>query len=256
MRWIAIMFLTIIVSCKNDYGKHNFSFPEVLDTLPTTEIIYSTQSMKTPINDILAIGDKDLHQIKISKEQPVRYNEPARYRDTLLHKSGLQILVDTNQIMAIDLGYYEIPPPPPLNGENNSFTKNTYLVQALNVYVVNSSEQITHVDHQDARLIMIQEAKDEFGNWRPIEFWRHHRSGTPYGTIELHPDQFVISKILRYNGEFETNIRLKLKNGKHTVYSEPFRGTINTNQFNLPDSFYEWQQYMQENISLDRIFLN
>ncbi len=255
MRLIAIMILTVIVSCKSDLGGGNFNFPEVLDTLPKTEIRYSTQSMKSPINDILAIGDKDLNQIRITRDQPISYAEPARYKDTLINKSDLQIFVDTENLVTIDLGYYEILPPT-FNNENSPEKKNKDLVQALNVYVVNSSEKTAHLDHQSARLIMIQEAKDELGVWRPIEFWKYHRSGTPYGTIELTPDQFVISKILKYDGEFETDIRLKLKNGKHIIYSAPFRGTINTNQFNLPDSFYERQEYMQENISLDRIFLN
>jgi hypothetical protein len=243
------MILILTVSCKNDYGKYNFRFPEVLDTLPTTDIRYSCQSMKSPINDILAIGDKDLYQIHITKEQPVRYAEPTRYRDTLLNKSGLKVIVDTIQNMSIDLGYYKVLPPP-LTGEIRSLIKQTYLVQALNAFVVNLSENITHLDHQDARLIMIQEAKDELGIWRPIEFWRHHRSGTSYGTVELHPNQYVITKILRYDGEFETDIRLKLKNGRDIIYSEPFRGTININQFELPENL------MQANISLDSIFLN
>lgn len=176
MRWIAIMILVETVSCKSDLGESHFNFPEVLDTLPKTEIRYSTQSMKSPINDILTISDIGLNQIRISRCQPVRYAEPAQYKDTLINKSGLQVFVDTENLMSIDLGCYEIFPPT-FSNEDSPELKNTFLVQALNVYVVNSSDKTTHLDHQGARLIMIQEAKDELGAWRPIEFWRFHRSG-------------------------------------------------------------------------------
>ncbi len=45
--------------------------------------------------------------------------------------------------------------------------------------------------------------------------------------ISILPGDVIISSVIKYTGDFETILRLKLDN----VYSKPFKGNINKSQF-------------------------
>lgn len=99
-------------------------------------------------------------------------------------------------------------------------------------YLINTTNDTIESTTQDGSLIMIQEALNKKGEWQPIEYWVHSGCGNSYfNPLMLAPGNFVVVPIRKYQGNFETKIRLKWKNGKETYYSEPFEGSINTTQF-------------------------
>lgn len=105
---------------------------------------------------------------------------------------------------------------------------------------------------------MIQEARDEEGNWRPIEFWNYSDCAHSYGAIGILPNNCVVAKVLKYQGDFETEIRVKLRNGNKVFYSNSFVGSINIKQFDLPEDYKTniLAHRMNEKDYLDKIFLD
>jgi hypothetical protein len=99
-------------------------------------------------------------------------------------------------------------------------------------HLINASDSIVKIERQDGSLIMIQEAKNEEGEWVPIEHWLYSWCGNSYmNPLVLEHGQKVMIPIKKYSGTFETVVRLKLKIGEVLVYSDPFISSIDLNQF-------------------------
>lgn len=99
-------------------------------------------------------------------------------------------------------------------------------------FLVNTTDTSFHAQRQDGSLIMIQEAQDADGEWKPIEYWVWSGCGNSYfSPLELMPGECVYIPIRRYQGEMHTKIRLKMDTGKGIFYSEPFESTISKAQF-------------------------
>jgi hypothetical protein len=108
----------------------------------------------------------------------------------------------------------------------------TYTDSAFTAYLVNATDTSVGVIHQDGSLIMIQEAQDPTGKWSPVEIWYHSDCGNSYfGSPAIGSNQYVKIPIPKYSGSFQTKLRLKLKIGKGILYSEPFNGSVDPEQF-------------------------
>ncbi len=99
-------------------------------------------------------------------------------------------------------------------------------------YLVNTSDSSFRAKRQDGSLIMIQEALDKEGKWRPIEYWVYSGCGNSYfDPLELNPGKYVMIPIKKYSGDFETKIRLRFLQGNNLYCSEPFNAKIDQSQF-------------------------
>lgn len=99
-------------------------------------------------------------------------------------------------------------------------------------YLINATKDTIIATRQDGSLIIIQEALNEKGEWKPIEYWVHSGCGNSYfDPLRLDPGNFVLVPIKKYTGNYQTKIRLKWKNGVEINYSESFDGSINKSQF-------------------------
>ena len=85
------------------------------------------------------------------------------------------------------------------------------------------------------RVTLIQEAKDDHGNWRPIEYINNYIGcGTGvFHEIELHPMEFIEIYVRKYCGSLNTTLRIKLLTQNTVLYSEKYEGYINPTQFDL-----------------------
>ena len=278
----TIYILTILLfACGQSADKTNitlqndFSIPFILDSLAAPDKTYRTSEMQVPINDIIYNGNfsDTINLSGYDRYDYDNYLDFQDYRDSSIVKHGLKLYISNRQLLAIDLENFSIPPPPTLVENSNEFefdsiaTAKTYdkwkqrprnYIQAIPVFIHNPSKDTIYLDQQDGRVIMIQEAKDENGQWKPIEFWRYSWCGNSYGAVGLLPNTVAIVKIFKYEGDFETEIRLKLKNGNDIIYSDSFKGKINKSQFDLPSDIKE--NYLARKLDdkeyLDRIFLN
>lgn len=113
----------------------------------------------------------------------------------------------------------------------------------MTVYLINTSKDtFNYTSVQDGSLIMIQQAKDEHGNWRPVESWCWSFCGNSYEDfLRLVPNTYITAQGPRYKGDFKTEMRLVFitaeKNKLLKIYSEPFEGSINKSQLELPDDY-------------------
>ncbi len=101
-------------------------------------------------------------------------------------------------------------------------------------YLINTTDSTLTARKQDGSLIMIQEAIDQHGAWKPIEYWVHSGCGNSYfNPLELEPDHYVMIPIKKYTGAWKTQIRLKWKLGGKVMYSGSFKGSIDMAQFKM-----------------------
>jgi len=103
--------------------------------------------------------------------------------------------------------------------------------QYLTLVLINDTGKRISINGQDGSVFMIQEAKDQKGKWRPIEFWRGSGCGMSYRGISIGAGKQVMTLAPRYKGSLKTQIRFKLNDGKRILYTKPFSGSVNPVQF-------------------------
>lgn len=129
-------------------------------------------------------------------------------------------------------------------------------VNAYPVFIRNTSKDTLNIDNQDGALFLIQEAKNKMGNWQPIEYWRYSICGNSYGYTSLGSNDILIIKKVKYQGEFETEMRLKLRINNKLFYSKPFKGSINIEQFDLKNLDDFTKKRLKNKDYINHIFLN
>lgn len=273
MRVIAFLYIVVLLACGQKTNKLNLNPfagrkpPVVLDSLSTTENLYKAQEIRVPSNFIAFIGQY-ADTIRIKQSVPLVYNFISFEGDSTHHypaKDELQLIVNENQLLSMYDDLYPAPPPllasedgDPEKALEIGLKRQRNCVRAIPVFIVNTSNDTLLIDHQDERVIMIQEAKDELGNWKPIEYWLFSSCGNSYGYVSLPPKQLALIKVTRYSGNFRTQMRLKLRNRNTIFYSNIFTGYINKKQFELPSNATDsiTRQKFENKDYFDRAFLN
>lgn len=112
----------------------------------------------------------------------------------------------------------------------NKFKKDTF--EYFTGYLINNTDSTVKLTRQDGSLIMIQEALDEEGEWKPIEHWVPSRCGNSYfHPLYIDSGEYVIIPIRKYKGSFKTKIRLKFVYKREVHFSDSFDASINKSQF-------------------------
>jgi hypothetical protein len=252
---IYISTIILFISCKKDnVADQSFNFPKVIDTLGTATLYYSPNSIENPTNFINKV-DKFRSVVDLRDTiEPYKYFIDDHFLSDTTNKKvtkrdGLKILVDTTSEITIrridsdfelfknylwseskskkqkyidSISYFAV---------ENFLSKNPKLLKGLSVYITNPSLKTIRVEVQDWRLMIIQEAIDKSGKWKPIEYWEYAGCGNSYGGIALKPNHFIMTKVIKYSGNFKTKLRLKFLNDSIVYYSTPFLGYINLSQF-------------------------
>lgn len=251
-----LSIITSLTSCENDKDGYTFKFPQLIDTLKRAEHYYSPFMMTTPqtyIEAVRKIGENIDVNDTITREKFFidDYNFTDTSYKSLQNHEGLKLFVDHSKLVSVDIYKWAFPPfifEEFLEAEKPKSKKqklidsivyqaklktwkdNQTTVKGYPVYIVNLTNKTIRVEEQDGRLMIIQEAKDKNGNWRPIEFWQYSSCGNSYGGVALKPNSYIFTKIVVFRGEFETTLRLKMLNDTIVYYSEPFKGSINLTQ--------------------------
>lgn len=199
------------------------------------EIIYDADSIFEDIE-----FDIDIPPTEMPPPPPPVPNPVKKYR----LGSSLQIVVDTSQIMSIpdytDNSFVNLHGGETVKNIYESeltflskyYKPSTKLVEAYPVLIENISDSVTNIETQEGWIYMIQEALDEQGNWRPIEYIDYRAvCGNSYGNSKLLPDEYLISKVYKYDGDFETQLRVKFATHKEVYYSNEFTA-LNSNFLN------------------------
>lgn len=142
----------------------------------------------------------------------------------------------------------------------NIYAKNTFkswhdYVECYPLLIQNISKNTVFLKE----IKFIQEAKDVDNKWKPIEFFDNHSSSSKSMVFSKQfANSFSISSIIKYNGNFKTKIRVKVKINQYYYYSNEFVGNINKSQFNqnyVFNYFDFWKPYFDKKIILNTVFL-
>lgn len=149
---------------------------------------------------------------------------------------GITLFVDTNSSEIIEFRSEIYPKIYEININSNGIPDTTALVGFRNIRSYIATATTTGKNPipftiEDRRIVAIQEALDRDGNWIPIEYFEHSSCGVSYMKRCLEPNRAYSFRIAKYEGEFETKLRLKVLFGEEVIYSNEFRGSINHTQF-------------------------
>ncbi len=89
------------------------------------------------------------------------------------------------------------------------------------------------------------EAKNEKGEWKPIEYWSYSWCGNSYRSRKIGPNEIIKSKSFNYSGSYVTEIRFKLFNSNKVYYSNVLKGTIELSQFMISETRKKMTNYYQ-----------
>ena len=125
---------------------------------------------------------------------------------------NIKIIVDTTQLIFQKLHW--------------SVNKNSEYSEAYPVYILNKDDVNIQIGTEYV-VHMEKQAKDQKGDWKRISHFFIFGCGNGLRGFVLPPNELIVSSSLIYEGDFQTDIRLKLGNS----YSNTYRGTINKGQF-------------------------
>jgi hypothetical protein len=103
---------------------------------------------------------------------------------------------------------------------------NTRLSNSYATSIINKDVDSTYIGY-GSQILMIMEAIDSTGKWRPIEKRFGYFCGTGLGLVILPPNEIIVTRAPIFKGDYETKLRLKLDNH----YSNSFDGSIYYRQF-------------------------
>lgn len=246
MKRVLYLVIVILFSCETEEKFVFHKFSEVGQTL-------TVDKMNNSYNYILYIGtDTTLYNINRDDEKvPYDYfYQPLFIADSLDSLAGqienitFRILVDTASSVQIPF-YPDVPEDLPGPQISEWTDKNRKMVNAYPVYIWNPTNETTSIPVQGVATELIQEAKDEKGNWRPIEFWVSGFCGNGMWDYILKPNYYVITSVYKYSGQFDTDLRIKFRRGTKVFYSNSFRGKINKSQFNQDKYFNRPNNFLE-----------
>ncbi len=124
----------------------------------------------------------------------------------------------------------------PFFAKRNSFYATIGLTEKGNynfVYWINTTSKAVSFPCEDGQPKLIQEAMDDKGIWKPIEYWQLSTCGFSHMTCTIEPNHYSWATIIKYKGDFQTKLRVKYKIGDEIKYSPTFNGSINLTQFEV-----------------------
>ncbi len=117
--------------------------------------------------------------------------------------------------------------------------------KGMKLYVANASQDTFYFSAQDSRLYLNIQALDKSGEWKDIEYLPSSWCGNSYHSLFIPPNHSWDFVVPKYEGEFKTKLRAKLRykskrdqKESEILYSNEFKGSINPGQFWRKEPYY------------------
>jgi hypothetical protein len=245
---LMVLFLGTIVLLVSSFTMKDddlvFKLPIIKTSRQKTTLCLSPQCMMNAWYDIECVkafcsefNPDQKHKGKLKYHE--FYDKFKEGKEHRYSTASLQLVVDTIQEIAMTKRpiWASYLFHQNLGGDKTILQDDTLIqdVKSFPVYLANMSmDKTATVETQDGSLVMVTEAKDDRGNWKPLEYWSYSWCGNSYFSLEVEPQHFVFTRGIKCSGDFYTTCRLKLLNAKDSLYSNEFKMTINRNQFTKP----------------------
>jgi hypothetical protein len=243
---IAILCLLPLITCKNQ-GKINievnrdFKIPIAIQE-PTKDTIHLSKSDfldhasfrfygKYKFADTINL-DKKLYAHEAYIDDFISEYSGPRGDDTLT-TDGFQLFADY---------------------KTNIYTKYRHEKKYNNyfpVYVVNETSQTKVFIGKDSYVFGLQEAVDTsyYDTWRPIESKGFDFCGNGYFGLKVHPGEFVVFLVPKYEGDEKQPMRIRLKVGESIYLSQSYEGVFNRKQFNIKKDTWSHRMLKEDKVS-------
>lgn len=99
------------------------------------------------------------------------------------------------------------------------------------IQFINGTNDTIHIPTQDGRIKLIQQAKNEKGEWLDIEKYINSFCGNSYYTLQMPPKHYQIFITPITKGNVKTKLRFRLNLKDTIIYSNEYYGTINQGQY-------------------------
>jgi hypothetical protein len=227
LRTIIYFSIIYFCSCKNEKQFYRFEFPEIiqLDKHDTVEYLKP--------KGILGVYPTFVNKFKFSKEIQINFDSLWKeqfdtsdfiystwelIRSDSFNNDGFQIIADFNT----DIAYTDFKGYKPYH-------------YVFPVYIINETNKTKLLTAKDSWVFATKEAKFE-NLWKPIEKDGFDFCGNGAWGLKIHPNEFAMFLMKKYNGNYKTQLRTKLRIGENWYLSKPYEGFIDTIQF-LPKSY-------------------
>lgn len=112
--------------------------------------------------------------------------------------------------------------------------------EGLEIRVVNNGRELLILPASDSRLRLFQEARNEDGEWKPLEFFPRSWCGNSHHNVYLEPGYYFSFITPKYEGPQKTQLRFVLftvrtADNPGQIYSQEFDGGIDPGQFRRDD---------------------
>lgn len=244
---VAIFLLLFILgSCtqqqsKNDSERKTFTLPIVIQeqTKDTVELfkcdalneVWFEFYGKHKFTDTLKLAEHRKRDTTYRKDFIHEYWRPTE-NDTLT-TDGFQIFPDYKTT---------------IHHKEDYLTRGNYYFP---VYVVNETSRTKVFTAKDSYVFGVQEAIDtsewHLGEWRPIESKGFDFCGNGNWGLKIHPGEFIIFLVPKYDGKEKQLMRIRLQIGESIYLSKSYEGTFNRKQFNI-----EKKSWMDNSLKVDK----
>lgn len=222
-------------------NRQNFRLPVIVEK-PTGDTIeylkadfisevYFTFAGKSKFTDTLLLDNGFLLRDTTFEKDVIReYSCPAP--GDSLATDGFQIFPDYNT----SIHYKE------------EYMPNAFCYCYFPVYVVNETSTTKVFIGKDSHVFGIQEAIDRtdgWNHWHPIEGEGFDFCGNGYFGLKVHPGEFVMFLVPKYQGEERDLMRIRLEIGESLYISRSYEGTFSVRQFNIPKTL-RYHRYLSD----------
>jgi hypothetical protein len=152
--------------------------------------------------DTLFLGRRPISMFS-NEELENRYDSAKNWNSTVDMK--IDVLVDTAMSVGHDIIYSHF-------SENNEgeIIDSTKSIKAFTVFITNMSDSLVMMGSHNFVGYLTREVQDKDGNWIEIEHRLTDLCGTAKRSLILEPNDIMVAKRLRYQGDTKFSCRLKL----------------------------------------------
>ena len=266
---VTVFFIIFFSACKNK--ETSLTLPVLITSEYDTIIQINTNEMLPNFANVYGLNIKD--SLDLSKKRVFKADDMVVLNNWNNNKysDSIQLFVkNISNFHTQELTYEELlptPPPPPKENDSSynmdsifnvyknrytSFLKkrNKIHYQTSPLYIYNNTNNNVQLLNSiiNGGLYFIQEAKDQSGNWQPIEYLISRKiCRTVTENLSLKPKHFFVSTVKKYKGEFKTKLRVKFWTGLNIYYSNEYDGEINLSQLNKNKLLDSLKQIYNEN---------
>ena len=236
--------LLAFMSCSNQ-PKEDVppTLPRLIDTFSKNLVLYEADELENSRFYSIYIGSDTLIYLNFLLADYTNFLQMETFIPNPKQKT--QLYVDTSMIIGSSRRWYNVPTPPGMDSsykERISFKSGRF--KSMPIYIFNDGPDTIAFGH-NAYLPLIIEAKDSMGIWNPIQKLRRMGCGTGLTAYIIPPNQFMISTVPLFKGNFKTLLRVRyvrnfvivnedgeaIEDLNRILYSNEFEGNINYSQF-------------------------